>query len=159
MSTNLGFVGLREKNQSQVLLPSALLIKLRLLLSSWPLKKNKNEQQGFLGKRKETKKYFIDQKQYFNPYSEGPCTKWRDDLLKWQPCLYNLSWRRPPKLHQIARCETGIATSAEIQHKNNRSLLLTSRFLFLSCSSPLHHLNNQNSNDRASSRIWVKNHS
>lgn len=75
MSTNLGFVGLREKNQSQVLLPSALLIKLRLLLSSWPLKKNKNEQQGFLGRRKETKKNFSDQKQYFNPYSEGSCTK------------------------------------------------------------------------------------
>lgn len=159
MSTNLGFVGLREKNQSQVLLPSALLIKLRLLLSSWPLKKNKNEQQGFLGRRKETKKNFSDQKQYFNPYSEGSCTKWRDDLLKRQPCVYNLSWRRPPKSQQIAHRETGIATSAEIQHKNNSSPLLTSRFLFLSCSSPLHHLNNQNSKDRASCWIWVKNRS
>lgn len=81
MSTNVSFVGLREKNQSQVVLPSALLIKLRLLLSSWPLE-NKNEQQGFLRKRKETKKNFIDQKQWFNLHSEGPCTKWRDDLLK-----------------------------------------------------------------------------
>lgn len=159
MSTNLSFVGLREKNQSRVLLPSVLLIKLRLLLSSWPLKKNKNEQQGFLGKRKENKKNFLDQKQCFNLYSEGPCIKWRDDLLKWQPCLYNLSWRRPPKLHQVAHCETGIATSAEIQPKNNSSPLLTSRFLFLSCPSPHHHLNNQNSKDRASSWIWAKNHS
>lgn len=159
MSTNLGFVGLREKNQSQVLLPSALLIKLRFLLSSWPLKKNKNEQQNLLRKRKEAKKYFIDQRQYFSLYSEAPCTKRRDDLLKWQPCLYNLSWGRPPKLHQIACSETGIATSAEIQtqHTNNSSLLLTSRFLFLSRSSPLHHLNNQNSKDRASSWIWAKN--
>lgn len=160
MSTNLGFVGLREKKQTQVLLPSALLIKLRLLLSIWPLKKNKNEQQDFLRKRMETIKNFTDQKQCFNLYSEGPCTKWRDNLLKWQPCLYNLSWRRPPKFHQIAHCETGIATatSAEIQHRSNSSFC-SGRFLFLSCSSPLHHLNSQNSKDSASSWIWVKNHS